>query len=297
MDPQGQPNTGTNSIAIHIDEAPPSLSVEPQNPHDPTGLVIDTSDSESGVAGGSIEMAPAGTSNWMSLPTMFDGSHLVSHFDDANRIGPYIFQATSCDNVGNCATAREQLTLPLRVASDSEVSLTQIVNPLQRQTVRERVRVGWHWVTVRRGVKVVRIKRGGHVETKTVVKLVERCATQRVRSRQGFRSKRICRTPRVRTTKTLHVRYGQRVTVHGLCTTGQGVPLAGQRVYIFAAPSNGFGSFSQAAVVTTAANGSWTATLPAGPSRIIRAVTDGSATILPSSGQVSTIVPAEVRLV
>ena len=94
-------------------------------------------------------MAPAGTGNWASLPTTFDGSHLLSHFDDADRSGPYTFQATSCDNVGNCATATKRLTLPLRVASDSELSLTKIVNPLRRRTVRERVRVGWHWVTVR----------------------------------------------------------------------------------------------------------------------------------------------------
>ena len=107
VDPQGQPNTGTNSTTIHIDEAPPSLSFQPQNPPNPTALVVDTSDSESGVAGGSIEMAPAGTSDWTSLPTSFDGSHLLAHFDDAGLSGAYAFRATSCDNVGNCATATE----------------------------------------------------------------------------------------------------------------------------------------------------------------------------------------------
>ena len=296
-DPQGQPNTGTSSMTIHIDEAPPSLTFEPQNPRDPTGITIDTSDGESGVAGGSIEMAPAGTGNWTSLPTTFDGSHFVSHFDDANRSGPYTFQATSCDNVGNCATATERLTLPLRVASDSEVSLTKIVNPLRRRTVRERVRVGWHWVTVRRGGKAVRVKRGGHVKTIEVVKLVQQCTTKRVRTGpQRWRVERICRTPQARATKTLNVPYGQPVTVHGLYTTGQGVPLGGQPVRIFAAPNNGFAPFSQVAVVTTAADGSWTATLLPGPSQIIRAVTAGTATILPSSGQVTTIVPARIRL-
>ena len=61
VDPQGQPNTGTNSMTVHIDEAPPSISFEPQNPSDPTGLVVDTSDSESGVAGGSLQIAPVGS--------------------------------------------------------------------------------------------------------------------------------------------------------------------------------------------------------------------------------------------
>ena len=109
---------GTSSIAIHIDEAPPSLTFEPRNPSDPTGLVVDASDSESGVAGGSIEMAPAGTSNWTSLPTTFDGSHLLAHFDDADLIGTYTFRATPCDNVGNCASASEVMALPVRTASD-----------------------------------------------------------------------------------------------------------------------------------------------------------------------------------
>ena len=112
--PQGQANTGGNSMTIHIDESPPSLSFQPQNPGDPTSLVVDTSDGESGVAGGSVEMAPAGTSDWTPLPASFDGSHLLAHFDDAGLSGPYFFRATSCDNVGNCASTMRQLSLPLR---------------------------------------------------------------------------------------------------------------------------------------------------------------------------------------
>jgi hypothetical protein len=293
VDPQGQPNTGTSSIAIHIDEAPPSLTFERRNPSDPTGLVVDATDSESGIASGSIEMAPAGSSNWTTLPTTFDGSHLLAHFDDANRSGTYAFRATACDNVGNCASASVAAALPVRTASDAEVSLTKIVNPLRRRTVSEQVRVDWHWATVHRNGKVVRVKRGGHLKTIKVVKYVRQCTTRRAAS---GRVKRVCRTPSGHPTKTLNVPYGQPVTVHGLYTTGQGAPLAGQPVHILAAPNNGLAPFSQVATVTTAADGSWTATLPPGPSRLIRAVTDGSATILPSSGQVTTIVPAKIRL-
>ena len=86
------------------------------------------------------------------------------------------------------------------------------------------------------------------------------------------------------------------VTLHGLYTTAQGIRWPGEPVKILAAPDNHSGAFGQIGVATTAANGSWSATDPPGPSRIIRAVTDGTATILPSSGQVTTIVPARVRL-
>ncbi len=39
--PQGQPNSGTASLSVHIDEAPPTLSFVPQRPGDPTALVVD----------------------------------------------------------------------------------------------------------------------------------------------------------------------------------------------------------------------------------------------------------------
>ena len=295
--PQGQANTGGNSMTIHIDESPPAVAFQPQNAGDPTALVVDTSDSESGVAGGSIQMAPAGTNSWTSLPTSFDGSHLLADFDDAGLSGPYAFRATSCDNVGNCASTTEQLALPLRAAADSQVSLTKIVDPLHRRIVHEQVRVGWHWATVRRHHRLVRVKRGGHMKTIRVVKYIEHCTTKRVHtSKHGWVKRRVCRAPRVHVTKTLVVAYGHKVTLAGLYTTASGAPLASQPVQIFAAPNNQSAAFKPVAVVMSGANGSWTATLPPGPSRIIRAVTAGTATILPSSGQVTTIVPAKVKL-
>ena len=64
-----------------------------------------------------------------------------------------------------------------------------------------------------------------------------------------------------------------------------------------AAPDNGLGQFSQAAVTTTRADGSWTTRLPAGPSRLVEAAYDGAPTLEPSlSGQVHVIVPAKVKL-
>ncbi|HET6869157.1 MAG TPA: hypothetical protein VFH80_24815 [Solirubrobacteraceae bacterium] len=298
VDPQGQHNSGSNSMSVHIDEAAPTLGFERQNPADPTRLIVDTSDSESGVASGSLQMAPAGSGAWSNLPTSFDGSRLAARFDDAALRGNYDFRATSCDNVGNCASTTERLALPLRIASDQQVSLTKIVNPVRRRVVVKRVRVGWHWVTIRRGNHSVRVKRGGHFKTVKVTEYVRTCTTKRVRTGpHTWALKRICAPPHVRLTSTLHVPYGHSVTVHGLYTTGQGVPLSGQPVQIQTAPDNGFGAFSQITTATTAADGSWTATLPPGPSRIIRAVTDGTATVLPSSGQATVIVPAKIRLI
>jgi hypothetical protein len=98
----------------------------------------------------------------------------------------------------------------------------------------------------------------------------------------------------VRSTK--RVEFGRSVAIHGVVMTTQGAPLAGQVVRILSAPDNGHGSFSQAATARTAADGEWWARVSAGPSRLIRAVYDGSSMLLPSMGVAKTVVPAAVRL-
>jgi hypothetical protein len=242
-------------------------------------------------------MAPVGTNNWTAVRSSFNGSQLAAHFDDSQHIGPYQFRATACDNLGNCASTTKQLTLPLRAAADQEVSLTKIINPVHRRVVVKRVLVGWHWATIRRGNHTIRVKRGGHFETIKVTEYVETCTTKRIKTGPHNRQlQRTCAPPHARVTTTLREPYGHPVTIHGLYTTAQGVPIADERVQILAAPDDGFYDFSRVATATTAADGSWTATLPPGPSRIIRATTDGSGTILPSSGQVTAVVPAMIKL-
>ena len=84
--------------------------------------------------------------------------------------------------------------------------------------------------------------------------------------------------------------------IDGLLMTTQGIPLAGQTVRILAAADNGGGSFAEAARARTTDDGQWHAQLPAGPSRVIRVVYEGSSTLLPSAGTARTFVPAGVHL-
>jgi hypothetical protein len=295
--PNGGPETGTRSVAVRIDEAPPSAGFEPQNPSDPTGLIVDTSDSESGVAGGQLEMRPVAGGPWTPLPTQFDGHHLLAHFDDAGLNGAYEFQAVACDNVGNCSASGEQLALPLRLGSSSSVSFRKIVDPAQPRLVRQRVRVGWHWAKVRRHGRLVRVKRGGHYKRIKVWKVVLHCTTKRVRvSRHRWRVHRTCTLPKLHLKRVARVRFGHTVTIHGLLQTAQGIPLGGVPVRILTAPNNGFDQFTQAAVATTNTLGKWSARLPAGPSRKIEAMYDGAPTILPAAGTARTVVAAKVKL-
>jgi hypothetical protein len=93
------------------------------------------------------------------------------------------------------------------------------------------------------------------------------------------------------------VRYGRAAAVSGWLGLADGSPLGGRTVEVLTAPDDDTGRFTPAAEVITAANGTWTVSLPAGPSRLIKATYAGSATTLQStSGQVNLLVPAKVKL-
>jgi hypothetical protein len=191
----------------------------------------------------------------------------------------------------------------------SMISFVKLVNGLLCSRVRERVRVSAHWVTVRRDHKLVRVHRRAGTKLVKVTRCHPRMARRRVtvsvtvhRHGKKVRVKRtkIVRVPLVPhhvAHRTRRVRHGRGTTVSGWLGTTAGVALGGQAVRVLTAPDNGLGRFSQAAVVTSAANGGWTAKLPAGPSRLVEAVYDGGSTTEPSlSTQVRLVVPAEVKL-
>jgi hypothetical protein len=294
--PQGQPNSTTSSTPVHIDEAPPVVSFEPQQPDDPTGVVVNATDSESGVAGGSVQIAPAGTGNWWAVPTNFDGAHVLAHVDDAGLRGPYAVRATACDNVGNCATTTETLTMPLRLPAASDVGFAKIGTPAK--VVREQVLVGFHYKRERRHGRFVKVRIGGHFRTiRIVIPANTRCGHKLVKTGPHLWQETIvCRPLSLHIITTKLVPYGKPFTIHGLLVTTQGVPVADSPVDILTAPANGVGQFTEAATAMTTANGAWTAKLPAGPSRIIRTVYPGSATVLPAAGRATVAVPARIAL-
>jgi hypothetical protein len=126
-------------------------------------------------------------------------------------------------------------------------------------------------VTIHRHGKKVRVKRS------RVVRVV-------VEPRTVFKTSR-------------RVRHGQGSTVSGWLGTATGVALGGQTVDVLTAADNGRENFHVAAVTTTAANGGWSARLPAGPSRLVEAGYPGAAsTEAAISAPAHLIVPAKVQL-
>ena len=157
------------------------------------------------------------------------------------------------------------------------------------------MRVGWHWAKIRRHGRLVRVKRGGHFKTIKVVKLVNTAPTSRVRiAHHRWRIRHTCKTPHAAPNAARSAsRSATRSRIHGLLTTAQGIPIAGVPVQIMTAPDNRLAAFAPAAAATTGPDGSWTAILPPGPSRLIEAQYGGASTILPASGLAKVIVPGQ----
>jgi hypothetical protein len=166
------------------------------------------------------------------------------------------------------------------------------------------------WQTVTRGHRRIRIHRRGFTETVKVTRCHPRTVREhrivwvtvrrhghrvRVRRRQ---TSRVVVLPHVVDQTQRRVAFGQTTTVNGWVGTYSGTALAGQTVQILTAPDNGSDAFTPTATATTVANGAWTATIPAGPSRLIEATYPGATTVLSSvSGLVREIVPARIRLI
>ncbi len=150
-----------------------------------------------------------------------------------------------------------------------------------RTVIRTRIVVHCHLRTVaRRTVFLKRVKRHGHVVTVREVKVV-----------------RVVVAPHVVDQSAQRVGFGQSTNVSGWLGTTAGTPLAGRHVEVLAAPDNGLGSFAVITQTTTAADGSWTAHLPAGPSRVVEAVYGGDETTEGAfSSQVRVVVAARIRL-
>jgi hypothetical protein len=201
-------------------------------------------------------------------------------------------------------------SLSIRQPTMSAVGFARLVDPELCHRVRERVKVPAHWVSVRRHHKLVRVRKRAHTKDITTTRCHARVVRRRitvwktvVRHGKPVRVKRhkmirVVEFPHVVYHSSKRIGHGRSTTVSGWLGLPDGTALAGQAVHVLTAPDNGLGQFSQAVAAVTSANGTWAATLPPGPSRLVEAYYDGAATLEPSvSSQVHVIVPAKVKLI
>lgn len=257
----------------------------------------------SGVAiGCAVDGAPEQWQNGGSaqIPVAGAGQHVIAcraHNGAINPEGQYAYSAT------------QSWGLDIGQPTVSLVGFSKIVNQLRCGRVRKRVTIPTHLVTVRRHHKRVRIRVRAHTKVERVVRCHPRFVWRRqkvwVKVRRHGKLVSVRRTRRVRVTllpravtkAKKRVGYGRATTVSGWLGTSDGIAIGGVPVELLTAPDNGQGQFTPAATATTAANGSWTARLGPGPSRLVKASYAGSATLLPTtSPAVQTIVPAKIRI-
>ncbi len=97
--------------------------------------------------------------------------------------------------------------------------------------------------------------------------------------------------------RTERVPFGASTTFVGRLKLDGGRGLPNQTVLVLTAPANGKFQYTRAATVRTGPSGRWRATLPAGPSRVVKAVYKGNSTDEHAKSQrAKVIVPAKVEV-
>jgi hypothetical protein len=259
----------------------------------------------SGVAGiaCSVDSAPAQwyASSTAQVPVSGIGQHQVQCYAENNALDSSGVHGTS---------ATQTFSMKIGQPTVSAVAFSSVVDRLRCRHHVEKVRIPARWVTVGVHGKPTRVRDRAHTEQitvthchaqtrrkrVTVVVMVRRHGKQvRVRRHKTIR---VLLTPHVVQKTQRRVAHGRATTVEGWLGTTAAVALAGQTVQVLTAPDDGLGNYQVAATVTTAVDGSWSARLPAGPSRLIKADYQGAAaTEAATSAPVTLTVPAEVKLI
>jgi hypothetical protein len=229
-------------------------------------------------------------------------------------VGLHLVQCTAENNAvdGNGVhgySATESFSMKIGTPTVAAVAFSQVVNKLRCRHATETVHIPARWVKVRLHGRRVRVREKAHTQRITVTKCHPRTARRRVTRvvtirRHGKKVRvrrrkleRVVLEPRSVLTRRQRVGHGKPALVFGWLGTDDGVALGGQTVDVLTAADNGSNNYRIAAVTTTAPDGSWSARLPGGPSRLVSASYPGSATTEGSVAlPVHLVVPAKVQL-
>jgi hypothetical protein len=302
-------STAGYTKTIYIDNTQPVVSFAgPADAPSTAGTQYVTaaaSGGPSGIAGisCSIDGAPA---QWLAgssarLPVAGIGDHTVRCAAASNAV----------DSAGDRGWSNPATwTLSIRQPTVSGIGFSKLVDALRCRRTHERVTIPAHWVTIHRRNGTIRVKERAHTQTVSVTRCHPRIVHRRIvvwatvmRDGKAHRVKRhksirVVELPHVVSDTSRRVAHGRATAVSGWLGMPNGTALSGQRVVVMTAPDNGRGLFTPAVVTTTAADGSWSVQLPAGPSRLVEAQFAGADTLEPTtSAQVRVLVPAKVKLI
>lgn len=312
-DPASPANVSSPSTTLHIDNTPVSLSLT-----GPTDVAASAANASAAITA-TATAGPSGVDIFCSV----DGGAMVEYRAQSAQVpvsglgahhASCFAQNGAFDTNGVLArSATQTFNLSIRQPTAQAVTFARIADALRCRRVVEKLKVRGKPRLVRRHGKKVLV-RG---RSRTVKESVRRCHARtakrkvwvvlkrhgKVVERHGKpvrvrEVKRVVLLPRTVSDPKRRIGHGKATTVSGYLGLPDGAPLPGRSVAVIAAPDNGLGQFTlPVATVTTSASGTWTATVPAGPSRLIEAVYSGSATEEPaSSAPVTLTVPARIRL-
>jgi hypothetical protein len=300
--------TGPYTESINVDTTQPQVSL--------TGLSEASSSAGTQYVTATAHLGPSGLG---ALDCTVDGGPTQSYSTSpaqvpVSGVGTHSIQCTASNRSVNpsgqvAVSTPATFSMDIGTPSASGVWFGKVIHAPKCRRVEERVKVAGKWVTVRRHGKLVRVHRRAHTKRVKARKCRERFVKRKVI--ELVKVKRHGKTVVVRRTKvekvplppqavaasTKRVAYGKGAIVSGILATTDGTAVPNRTVQILTAPNNQLRQWSQAAVVTTAADGTWSATLPAGPSRLVEAAYAGDNTTLPStSNTVTLLVPARIKI-
>jgi len=230
------------------------------------------------------------------IPVSGIGSHQVSCYAQNNAI----------DTNGRPASSpAETFEMLIRQPTASAISFSRIADALRCHSTTIKVHVKRKPRTITRHGKKVRVPGRARV----VKRRVRRCHARTVRrkvtvivKRHGkpvkvTKVRRVALLPHVVQKTIQRVGHGKPTTVSGYLGLANGTALGGHQVEVLSAPDNGLGQFTPMASVITGPDGTWTAEVPSGSSRLIEAAYGGDATTEPvTSAIVKLIVPARIAM-
>jgi hypothetical protein len=271
-------NTSTYNGAISVDNVPVSLSLSgPASASVTSGAQYLTARATAGQSGVGSIMCSTDGSPWTAERLSGGGSQTATAQVPVSGLGQHSISCYAANQAMNAqgvpATSATQ-TSSMRIGEpvSAGIAFGRVIEHCRR--VVRRVTLPGRWVTIRRHHKSVRVHRRGRTRDEHVLACHAIAPDRHVAD----------------------FRFGHRVTISGWLAA-RGIALSHARVRILAAPEDGAYAWRTADVVETSSNGSWTATLRAGPSRLIEAVYDGGSTTLPASSQkVRALVPARIAL-
>ena len=301
-------NGGGASETIHVDSVQPTVALSgPADASSSAGTQYVTATATVGNSGlgaisCSVDQGPE--QSYASSPAQIPVAGLGQHSIDCTASN------RSFNSAGQVAVSPPaSFSMDIGAPTAGSVSFGNIIHGLKCRKVIEREKIPGKWVMVRRHGKFVRVHRRAHTKRVKAMKCRERFVKRKVielvKVKRHGKTVIVKRTkvekvpvpPQAVSSSTKRVSYGQGTTVSGILATTDGTALPGRTVQVLAAPNNQLGQWSQVAVVTTGADGTWSATLPPGPSRLVEASYAGDTTTLPStSNTVMMVVPARIKI-